>query len=61
MEDAKVRRADHRAFLHRGIRQVGDRHLEQAAVLHDRIDMRLDRATVGGLIGRDFGLGLGRK
>src|SRR5882672_2530991 len=36
---------DHGAFVEAGVGEFGDRHLEHAVVLPDRIDVRFDRAS----------------
>jgi hypothetical protein len=43
------------------MRQIGDRDLELAALLHNGIDARFDQAATGGLVRRGFDLGLGGK
>src|SRR5258708_6044092 len=43
------------------MRQIGDRDLELAALLHNGIDARFDEAAAGGFVRRGFDLGLGGK
>ncbi len=52
---------DDGAFVEAGVGEFGDRPLERAVVLPDRIDVRFDRASVGEPVGRGFDLWIGRK